>query len=151
MNPNPAPQRIKPWRPVILIALVILLLIFSVLCWMRFGLAIGNDGFYNQVSGQPLSLYFIVTGAVWGLTSLAAALGDWFRKPWALILTGVGAVTFSIWFWAERVLLSRTPYARTNWLFDAIFNLILLIFIGSTVVAVYPYQPRENPKGKSHA
>jgi hypothetical protein len=148
MNRNILPQRIRPWRPVILIVLVILLLGFCILSWLRFGLALENGAFYNQVSGLPLSVYMAVSGAVWGIVSLAAAIGDWFRKPWALILTGVGAVVFTIWFWVERLALSRTSLVKTNWLFDGIFNLVILAFILTTVFAVYPC-PVERPlKGK---
>jgi len=150
MNTTPIPPRTKPWRPVILIALVILILGFGVLSWVRFGLALGNGNFYNQVSGLPLSIYFITSGAVWGLTSLAAAIGDWYRLPWALILTGVGAVLLTTWFWVEKLCLIRTSLSTTNWLFNAILNLILLIFVISTVLAVYPYQPPPSPKGKAN-
>lgn len=148
MSKNPVPSRVKPWRPLILVALVILLLGFSILSWMRFGLALGNGSFFNQVSGQPLSIYLTVSGAVWGLTSLAAAIGDWFRKPWALLLTGVGAVIFTVWFWVEQLGLSRTSLVKTNGLFDAIFNLVLLVFIITTVLAVYPHPAKLPAKGK---
>jgi hypothetical protein len=150
MNTNPVPQRTKPWRPVILIALVIVTLGFSALSWARFGLALGNGSFYNQETGLPLSAYFIASGVVWGITSLAAAIGDWYRKSWALILTGIGAGILTIWFWMEKLLLIRTPLATTNWLFNAILNLILLIFVISTVLAVYPYRSPASPKGKGN-
>ena len=151
MSTPSKPPLEKPWRPVILIALVILTLGFSALCWARFGLALANGSFYNRETGLPLSAYFIASGAVWGLTSLAAAIGDWYRKTWALILTGVGAIILTIWFWVEKLFLIRTSLATTNWLFDAIFNGILLVFFISTVLAVYPYPPPLDPKGKRNA
>lgn len=148
MSNSPEPRRARPWRPVILIALVIVLLFFSALSWARFGLAFANGNFYNLETGLPLSIYLAVSGAVWGVTSLAAAIGNWYRKSWALLLTGIGAVAFTAWFWVERLLLKRTSLATINWLYDAIFNLIVLVFILSTVFAVYPYPSPRPPKGK---
>jgi hypothetical protein len=148
MSSNPVIPRTRPWRPVILIALVILTLGFCALSWARLGLALGNGGFYNQETGLPLSAYFIASGAVWGIVSLAAAIGDWYRKAWALILTGVGALVLTIWFWVEKLFLIRTSLATTNWLFNVILNAILLVFVISTVLAVYPYPPPQTPKGK---
>ena len=148
MSANSVPQRPKPWRPLILIALVILILGFSSLSWARFGLALENGSFYNQETGLPLSAYFIASGAAWGIVSLIAAIGDWYRKSWALILTGVGAVVLTIWFWVEKLFLVRTSLATTNWLFNAILNLFLLIFVIATVLAVYPYQLRQSQEGK---
>lgn len=147
MSTPGVPQRTRPWRPIILIALVILTLGFSALSWARFGLAIGDGSFFNQATRRPLSAYFIASGAAWGIVSLAAAIGDWYRKAWALILTAVGAVVLSIWFWLEKLFLVRTSLANTNWLFNVILNAILLIFVTTTVLAVYPYQP-QTPKGK---
>jgi hypothetical protein len=132
---------------VILIALVILTLGFSALSWARFGLGLANGRFYNQETGLPLSAYFIASGAVWGIASIAAAIGSWYRKAWALILTGVGAVVLTIWFWVEKLFLIRTPLATTNWLFNVILNMILLVFVISTVLAVYPYREPQAPKG----
>jgi hypothetical protein len=151
MSTPPVPQRTKPWRPIILIALVILTLGFSALSWARFGLAVGDGSFFNQETRLPLSAYFIASGAVWGIASLAAAIGDWYRKAWALILTGVGAVLLSIWFWVEKLFLIRTSLATTNWLFNVILNVILLVFVITTVLAVYPYQPPQSQKGKRDA
>ena len=147
-HPTSTP-RIRPWRPVILIALVIITLGFSALSWARFGLGIANGGFFNQATGLPLSAYYIASGAAWGIASLAAAIGDWYRKAWALLLTAIGAVVLSLWFWVEKLFLTRTNLATTNNWFNILLNLILLVFVITTVLAVFPYrEPPQPTKGK---
>jgi hypothetical protein len=143
MSNNIPPTRQRPWRPFILIALVIMLLFFSFLGWLRFGLAMQNRAFYDQIARTSLSLYLEISGFLWAGASLMAALGDWFRKRWALWLTAACTIIFTIWFWLERLLFSKTITVRTNWIFDAIFNVILLVFIISTVIAVYPYHEKK--------
>ncbi len=141
-TPNSAIKKIRTRLPFILKALIFVVLSFGCLSAVRLEQALQNATFYNQVSGQPLSLYLALSGAAWLMVAIATGIGLWLYKGWAFWLCGIGTGLFTLWFWLERLLLHRNMASLSNWLFDAIFNLVMVLFIYSTLFAAYPVGKR---------
>jgi len=87
----------------------------------------------------PLSVprgYLPVTGAVWGVGWIGAAVALFTRRRWArrvLILCGVG---FLIWYWADRLLFVRSEHALRTLPFS-----LALTAVGTALVLLALRQP----------
>ncbi len=58
--------------------------------------------------------YLLLRNAVWGTWGLLAALGAFFGKPWAPRLISWGGSAYLAWYWADRLFLARSAYARSS-------------------------------------
>ncbi len=77
----------------------------------------------------PLSVpewYLPATGLVWGLGGLAAVYGLFRGRPWAPSLVRWGSGMYLLWYWADRLLLARSEYARVSWPAAALLSLAAL-------------------------
>jgi hypothetical protein len=70
--------------------------------------------------------YLALIGVVWGSLGLAAAVGLFIGRAWALPVTRWGGIAYVLWFWADRILLARSGYAARTRPFDLIVSLVLL-------------------------
>lgn len=142
MVTNDPPMMNKKHRiPFIQKALIFVVLLFSCMSAVRLEQALQNGVFYTLVSEQPIAIYLAVSGAVWCIVGFASGVGLWHNKSWSFWLCGLGTGLFSVWFWLERLLVRRNIASLTNWLFNAIFNLVIVLFIYSTLFASYPAGP----------
>ena len=66
---------------------------------------------YNLAGGP---VYAAVTGGIFGLLMLTAAVTLFFRRRWAPAFTRVCAVLFALWFWADRIILTRSADGTIN-------------------------------------
>jgi hypothetical protein len=56
--------------------------------------------------------YFILRSGLWAAWGLIAALGGFFGRPWAPALLRAGGACLAVWYWADRLLLTQTEFAR---------------------------------------
>ncbi len=66
----------------------------------------------------PLSVspsYLVMGGAVWGIVGLALGLGLLRGARWAPGLTRAATLVLAAWYWADRLLLTRSDYLRRSW------------------------------------
>jgi hypothetical protein len=125
----------KPRRSLLLSGLVFCLFYFSFLNWLRMIDTILEWDFLMELGLAPLPLYYVISGAVWGLAGLVAAVGLWMRQHWCLPLTAILVVIYSIWYWLERLFLTGSVFSMTNWPFTLGLTLLLLFaFLGSLYV-----------------
>ncbi|HTX78992.1 MAG TPA: hypothetical protein VMC62_04960 [Longilinea sp.] len=131
----------------LLLFLELTLLVFSLDSWLRFQQAIVNWTYLISLGVVVLPLYLAVSGAVWGLVSLAAAVGLWFYQRWAVIVTGAGALLFTIWYWLDRLFLApATGGSQANLWFAVVINAVLLVLVYLNLGAVWEtirYERRE--------
>ncbi len=73
--------------------------------------------------------YLPLTGAVWGVGGVMLAYGILTGKPWAPSRARVGALGFTAWYWADRLLLAKSDYAALSRPADAAGNLIALVIL----------------------
>jgi hypothetical protein len=91
---------------------------------LRFVQAIRQWDFLSELlSISPF--YLAATGLFWGSLWLAAAWGLWRGRRWAPSLTILAAVTYTLYYWLDRLLLSGDS-PGINWPFAAAINAALL-------------------------
>lgn len=113
-------------RPWIVTLLAIGFLLFAASGFLRLGGAMADWSFLQTIGLRPGPAYLVMTGAVYGLSGLAEALGLWigWRKAGRL---GRGlAFFYTAWFWVDKMLISQNPAAKTNWPFAALISALLL-------------------------
>ncbi len=80
----------------------------------------------TEFAGADAVSISIAGGALWTLAGAFAALALLLRWKWERQTLAALALAYSAWYWAER-LLWQAP--RANWLFAAIVNGVLLVFV----------------------
>jgi hypothetical protein len=113
----------RPWT---LIILCLGFLQFAFNGFLRCGQALADWDLLKSAGLRPGPGYLVLTGAVYGLSAMAVALGLWFgwRKAGRL---GRGLAFFYFaWFWIDKMLISQNPASKINWPFAAIVSLVLL-------------------------
>lgn len=58
------------------------------------------------------TIYIPLTGALWAIGGAAVAIGLFSGRRWAPAAARWGGLAYALWFWADRLLLVETDYAR---------------------------------------
>jgi hypothetical protein len=113
--------------------LVLILLLGALEGFLRLQAAIYTWSVLVSFDIVPGPLYLAVSGAIWGLALLAAALGLFFRQLWAPGYTRVVVVVLALAYWADRLAFTRTADAQANWPFMAGVTALALAFVFSVL------------------
>lgn len=124
-------------RSVVLIILSLVTLILSIFGWLRLAQAIYSWQMLGEVAPAVLPVYLAISGALWALIGLVAAVGIWLRQRWALILLGAAVVSFAAWYWLDRLVLSPAASANANLVFSLILTGGLLAYFAGSILAVW--------------
>ncbi len=124
--------------------LVFLLLLVSVNGWLRLQQAVFYWNTLNQVEIAVPPLYLAISGAVFGIAMLSAAIWLWSGLAHYRLFVSTVVVAFSLWYWIDRITLTQNSAAQTNWPFALLVTAFLWIFTFS-VLAVHPPLWDENP------
>jgi hypothetical protein len=120
-----------------LIVYTFLLLLASIAGWLRLQQAIV---YWDKLITYKLDvppLYLAVSGAVFGIVMLLAAIWLWYGLPYYRSLTTVAVASFSLWYWIDRLTLTRNDAAQVNWLF-ALFETLFFGVFTFAVLAAHP-------------
>lgn len=82
-----------------------------------------------EVQVWPGPAYHAVTGLIWALAGGIGLVGLWRHQRWGLRLCEVTLVTWSAWNWLDRLWVSPSPTALSNWPFALGINLVLLLVL----------------------
>jgi len=99
---------------------------FTALQGMRLWSAVSN---WELLTSLPLRVppwYFALSGALWALAGAVAAYGLARPTPWGSRGTQVLAVSYALFFWADRLLAQTRGPQDSNWVFLAALGLLLL-------------------------
>jgi hypothetical protein len=102
------------------------LLFLSIWGWLRLQQSIYEQGWMDLIAVQVSPVYTAITGAVCGAAGLASAFGLWLRQRWAVTVTVITVSSFSLWYWLDRILLSKSPAPNT--IFSVVTTLLCLIY-----------------------
>ncbi len=91
---------------------------------------------YYQIAPGPG--YFVVYGVVQAGLGLAAGAALWWGVAWAPRAARSGALFLAAWYWADRLLLSKSSASWANWPFSLGVTLVLLAYV--FVVLAHPRQ-----------
>ncbi|MEN6524003.1 MAG: hypothetical protein ABFD14_09805 [Anaerolineaceae bacterium] len=120
-----------------LVMVTFLLLLASIAGWLRLQQAIAYwDRLITYQMNVP-PLYLAISGAVFGIVMLLAVIWLWFGLPNYRSVTAVAVISFSLWYWIDRLTLTRNMATQANWLFALFITLFLWIFTFA-VLAAHP-------------
>jgi hypothetical protein len=123
-----APSARRVGRSFELLMLILVLLASALAGFLRLQAALYSFDVLTKLGLTPGPLYAAVSGGLWGLISLAAALGLFFRLSWAPPFTRIGVALMALAYWVDRLALTRSPDAQTNAPFAAILTGVLLFY-----------------------
>ncbi|HEY44795.1 MAG TPA: hypothetical protein G4O11_12505 [Anaerolineae bacterium] len=110
-------------RPTLLIVLCLAILVFSVVHLS--GLVAGF-----RLPELPLSFpvwYLYLRNGIWALVGLVASGALFFGRSWSQPFTRYGALFFVIWYWGDRLILTRSDFAQHSWPATAFVTVIALL------------------------
>lgn len=128
----------RPKVPLRITLLLGLVLIITVLSTVRLATAIAWRSVMATYMPDTLIFYIGLTGAIWTITGCFVLWTIWRRARYTQALLLASAVTYALWGWLDRLLLQAS--ARSNWLFQLIGTILLLVFVGVVVL-----DPRNRP------
>jgi hypothetical protein len=115
----------KPRRPLSVTILGCLVLIVTMANWVQMWLSIKEWDFL--VGLLPFSpAYLALSGLFWGLAGSLLTWGLWRGKAWAPRSTRLATPAFSLYYWANRLLLAGYTGRNANWPFVLTITLILV-------------------------
>ncbi len=118
-------------------------IVTAILSGLRFHQALSYWGMLLSLGEPVLPLSLAVSGVIWAVVGLVCAIGLWFKHIWAAWLSVCSAVLFSIWYWLDRMLLTRSEVAQVNLVF-AILTTVMVLFIVGTILALNLRNNRES-------
>jgi hypothetical protein len=127
MNPNPSRTR-RPGRSFNLWVLALGLLASAFAGFLRLQAAVYAWDVLTHLGLQPGPLYAALSGAIWGIVSLAAALGLLLRLRWAPVFTRFGVAGLALVYWADRLLFTHSADGQINAPFAAAATVVLVFF-----------------------
>ncbi|HKJ28048.1 MAG TPA: hypothetical protein VJ965_10445 [Anaerolineales bacterium] len=116
-------------RPWLIVLLAVMLVLFTAFQFVRFGEAVA---WWSFLAGLPMRvppLYLALTGLGWGVFGGVAVWQLWLGKPAAKCTIRILSVTYALYYWVEQLLLMTNPLRNTNWRFDAVVSVFLVLFI----------------------
>ena len=104
-----------------------LVLILAVIHLIRMIIALEDWGFLLSIlSFSPI--YLVITGFFWSLTGFIIFYFLWRGKKFAAYLTFGYLLSFTIYFWFDRLIMPGFRERNVDWPFSMILNGILLLW-----------------------
>jgi hypothetical protein len=110
-------QPVRPRRPLPLRLVFWVLILWSVLGWLRFARALADRTLIATALSSGYFWAITLEGLIWGLAALPVLWGLTFRTAWARTAILVDAILYPALYWAERLFLWQDETARGNWPF----------------------------------
>ncbi len=116
-----------PFRVTLLMLVVLILTAWNI---VRVWTAFTWREALTEFAPQPGPLYIGVSGAIWSVVGLSTLWALWQKKAWTPHLLVGTASAYTLWYWADRLLLQNE---RDNWPFTLTVNLFLLLLVFFTI------------------
>lgn len=118
----------RPSRPRTVTLLALGVLTLAVIHLLRFLQAIDQWAFLQEV--LPFSpLYLALTGLFPFLAGMVLFWGLWRGLYWAPRWVSWASLVYTLYYWLDRLLLTRNPGRHVNWPFALAVTLIALAFV----------------------
>ncbi len=122
---------IKPRRPFGLSLIFWVLLLWSLLGWLRFARSLMDRTLVLELLPAWIFWYLVLAGLSWGLAGLPLIWGILRRSPWILKALWFIGLFYPLVYWIERLFLWSSTESKVNWpfmLFLTVFWLGLIIW-----------------------
>lgn len=125
--------------PFLLHILAILFLLTAFVHFLGVFQAIRSWNWLQVVDYQPNPIYSVFKNAALGLGFLDAAALLWMRLTWAPRLDGIIVITSALWFWLDRLALTRNPLPFKDHIFYLIATVLILVFCLLSLESLKPF------------
>lgn len=116
-------------RPFAVTCLAILVLTITATQLLRASAALSAFGFLSEMLDQLLPAFFVLSGLAWGVLGMWLARGLWRGAAWAPRAARWGLLAFTAFGWLDRLVLQARGPQSTNWAFQSIVTLLLLVIV----------------------
>lgn len=104
-------------------------LYFSLLGWLRLGLALSDASLLTSLGIHPGPGYLAAGGVLWGVSGLAGAALMVRSTPWRVAAVRIIGLVFTLSYWVDRLAFTRSPDMQVNWPFSLGVTLIGWLFL----------------------
>ena len=115
----------RPFSVTLLIALVLIIAIGNLIKTLQ---TIQKWNFLDLLL-EISPLYFLITGLLWGIIGLVFAWGLWKRESWFFVWIKWITLFYSLQYWFDRLVLTRSGAGNRNLIFTAIMFIFFLGWI----------------------
>jgi hypothetical protein len=134
-------------RPLGVYLLIVVFILLSWMGWLRVQQGFAYREIIVSYNIKPGLVYFILSGAAMGSTGLVTAIGLWWRKSWAGILSAISAILFACWYWIDELFISISTTNLASHPFKMILTVIVLLFF--YLILFWSYQRGYFGNGKT--
>ena len=117
-------QPVRPRRPILLRILFWVILLWTILGWLRFAQVLAERTIVLERLSAGLYWYLLLIGAIWGLAGLPLLWGFLIGAGWSRRLFGAASLFYPVSYWSERLILWQDPAGMRNWLFMLVLTVI---------------------------
>jgi hypothetical protein len=109
-------------------------------------LRLGSGLFFGKTLGEyhAFPVYVVTSGAIWMVMGAILTWGIWQGKSWAWLTTILATISYTGWFWSDRLL--QEPQ-NINWPFSLAASFLILIVVG---VILFTRRTREYFRKEPH-
>jgi hypothetical protein len=72
-------------------------------------------------------IYLEISGAIWSGVGLVLVYGFFTRRKWSLRMAQVAALTYSAYYWMDKLFIAKRFVIENRWQFAVVLNLFLVI------------------------
>ena len=116
-------------RPWVLFILVISVLVFSLISFVRFGMALFLWEFLSSLPAEVHPAYLATAGLVWGSFGLVTAFWLWQGRSKGKAAVRILAVTYALYYWVDQVFVGASGIRSANWVFSGVSTAILIVLV----------------------
>ena len=116
-KPRHPTEPVRPRRPILLTLLLWVLILWTVLGWLRFFGAITNRGLIIELLPGWTYAYLLGAGLIWGLAGIPAIMGLVWGASWTRTWIAVTALLYPLVYWVERLFIWQSRLGQRNWPF----------------------------------
>ena len=116
-------------RPFPVTILVVAVLIFTCLNFLRLLTAFQLRNILSTLSDSVPVVYLMITGAVWTAFGLPLAIGLFFGKTLAAQVLRYMVIFYAAVYWFDRLFIAEASAIATRWPFALALTVILLVFV----------------------
>jgi hypothetical protein len=116
-------------RPRSVTLLILVVLCFTVLHWLRL---LESIQLWDTLTIMPLSwhpIYFVSSGALWGMIGLVLVWGLWRGLPWGPWGMRLVVPLYIVYYWIDRLLVAEDTAIESRWPFAVGITVVLALYV----------------------
>jgi hypothetical protein len=101
-------------------------LIFTILSWLRFIGALQSREFLEELAIDPQVPYLVIVGLFWGGVGLILVYGLWWGRRGTPVVLRITTIVYAGYYWMDRLLLANPNVIAARWPFAIGLTFLLI-------------------------